>query len=150
LSNYSCQLVHFWGESASHMIIWSGTLLLPSLVFPKPEITCSSVFVLRSTFRWSRTQWESSSNAGANLRKEDIREMNGRNMNEEVQKHFGFSFSKGVNSQLSAFLASKRLSFAPCLQLRRIVLCNLVLWSQTKLYPFSEFTSNAKYKRHKT
>jgi hypothetical protein len=45
-----------------------------------------------------------SSNAGANLRKEDIHQMIEWHMSEEVQKHFfGFSFSKEANSQLSAF-----------------------------------------------
>ena len=135
LSNYSCSVTSFLGESASQMIIWSS--FIPSIVFPKPEKTCTSVFVLHSTFGWSRTQRRNSPNGGENLRKEDIRQMNGTDMNEEVQKHYSLSFSKVANSPAFSIFSFQGLSFAHFLQLRRIVLCNLVLWSQTKLYPFS-------------
>ena len=48
-----------------------------------------------------------SSNAGANLRKEDIRQMIERqDMNEEVQKHFGFLWQILTFSILDSFRSS--------------------------------------------
>ena len=122
----SAQLLHFW-ESASDMIIWSSLLFISSLVFPEPERTCTSVFFFAFNFRMEQNSVTNSSNAGANLRKEDIRQMIERqDMNEEVQKYFGFLW------QILAFsiLDSKQLPFA---LLHCEGWCHAILvWSQSK------------------
>ena len=127
----SAQLLHFW-ESASS-----------SLVFPEPERTCTSVFFFAFNFWMEQNSVTNSSNAGANLRKEDTRQMiECKIWMKRLRSTLAFcgkSLLQNFGFQATSFRSSATVKDG-AMQYSFDLKANLSLTS--------EFTSGAEYKRH--
>ena len=149
---FIAQLLHFWGicELCDNLI---EHIVRPIANIPKPERTCSSVFVLHSTFL-NRAEFRTKLSKCSSKFEKRRHSLYEWQEHEEVQNTLAFRFQKRQIAQLSAFVGSKRLSFTPLSTTAKngfMLFFDLkpnYIHSQNLPVPFSEFTSHAEYKRH--
>ena len=100
-----------FGESASYAITWSSTLFVLSLIFLNHKELVPQFLFCIQLFEWSRIQDETLQMQQQIWEKTTFATwMAGTWTGSE---HFGFSLQRRQIAQLSAFLASKRLSSTP-------------------------------------
>ena len=126
LSDYFCSIASFLGICDCYDNLIELIVHLVSIPWTQKNLHLS--FCLAFNFWMEQNSVTNSSNAGENLRKDDIRQMIERqDINEEAQEHFGFLW------QILTFsiLDSKQLLslFCNCEGWCHVIL----VWSQTKL-----------------